>query len=286
MRRLLLLPFLLTGVAAAGDAFEERLRAFDEARPFALEPGGQARVNPAVEALVATGDIRAVGPLATYLLEAITAERRLKEGAHKTQQELADALARVETLTADLKRLELKEKAGDRTVGPAIEKRADERARREREFERLQKKLERIDRTITFLRELRERLADGCATVLKGLAGERVDAGVAGLRRSLDVADREQALFLVRILAASGLPHAEEQLLEILTHPKADEAVRRRAQYALAAHLSRRGAEALLLLWEREPDALGEHARHVLSLAARRRLESVVEARAWVATLP
>jgi hypothetical protein len=88
----------------------------------------------------------------------------------------------------------------------------------------------------------------------------------------------------VRILGESGVESAEEQLLEILSAPKADEAVRLQAQYALGSHLTRRGAEVLLRLWERDPKS--DYPRHVLSVAARRRLETIEDARAWVASLP
>lgn len=284
MRRFLLL--CLPAVALAEDAFPERLKAFEEALPFTLEAGGQARVYPAVEALAATGDIRAVAPLAAYLLETITSERRLFEDARKIQKEVADSSQRAETLTKELKQLELKEKAGDRTVGPAIEQRTSERSRCQRQCDQLMKSLEQIDRTIGFLRELRGRLADSCIALLKGREGAEAVSGIEGVRRALDPADRDQGLFLVRILAASDVEQAEGQMLEILSAPKADDAVRLRAQYALARHLTRRGAETLLRLWERDPERAGEHARHVLSLAAKRKLETLADARAWVASLP
>lgn len=284
MRRLLLL--CLPVVALAEDAFQECLQAFEAARPFTLEAGGQARVYPAVEALAATGDIRAVAPLAAYLLETITGERHLLEDARKTQKEAAESSARAETLTKELKQLELKEKAGDRTVGPAIELRVTERSRCQHQREQLMKVLEQKDRTIGFLRELRGRLADSCISLLKGRKGADAAAGIEGVRRALDPADRDQGLFLVHILGASDVAEAEGQLLEILSAPKAADAVRLRAQYALAKHLTRRGAETLLRLWERDPERAGEHARHVLSLAAKRKLETLADARAWVASLP
>ncbi len=283
--RLFLLSCLVS-VAAAEDAFQERLKALDEARPFTLEAGGQARVYPAVEALAATRDVRAVAPLAQYLLETITSERRLLEEARSTQREAADLSTRAEALSNDLKRLELKEKAGDHAVGPAIERCMSERLQCQRRRHELMKGLEQVDRTIRFLRELRDRLARDCAALLRDRAGQEATTGIEGVRRALDPADREQGLFLVRILAASDLDRAEEQLLEILSAPKADASVRMQAQYALAKHLSRRGAETLVRLWERDPQRSGERVRHVLSIAAKKRLETVADARAWIATLP
>ncbi len=284
MRRFLL--FCLVCVAAAEDAFQERLKALDDAKPSTLKAGGQARVYPAVEALAATRDVRAVAPLALYLLETITSERRVLEGARSTQKEAAELSARAETLSNDLKRLELKEKAGDHAVGPAIERCMSERLQCQRRRDELMKGLEQVDRTIRFLRELRDRLARDCIALLKDREGAEAAAGIEGVRRALDPADREQGLFLVRILAASDLARAEEQLLEILSAPKADAAVRTQAQLALGKHLSRRGAETLVRLWERDPERSGEQVRHVLSLAAKKRLETLADARAWIATLP
>ncbi len=283
MRRFLLL--CLPAVAAA-EEFTDRLRALDDARQFTLEAGGQARVYPAVEGLVLTRDVRAIPPLAAYLLETITSERRIIDESRSTQKEAADAWARGEALANDLKRLELKEKAGDRTVGPAIERCMSERIECQRQCEQLIKVVEQKDRTVAFLRELRVRLADGCISLLKDRTGAEAAAGIEGVRRALDPADREQGLHLVRILAASDLERAEEQLLEILSAPKADEAVRMSVQYALGKHLTRRGAETLVRLWERDAERYGDRARHVLSAAAKKRLETTADARAWIATLP
>jgi hypothetical protein len=284
MRRFLLSHLLLAFAALADDSFPEHLRSFEEARKVTLEPGGQARVNPAVEALVATADIRAVAPLASYLVETITDERRVSEDSRKVQTELAEAWSRGEALAADLKRLELKEKAGDRTVGPQIERCAAERAQCLAICDQRTKACEQYARTIAFLRDLRGRVAAGCTQLLKGRKGDEAAIGIESVRRPLDAADREQGLILVRILASSGVEGVEQQLIEILSAPKADPAVRLNAQYGLANHLTRRGAETLLRMWEKDPKS--EHARHILSVAAKRRLETVEDARSWIATLP
>jgi len=287
MRRL---PFLLLlafpTVAVADDQFPLRLQAFEEARAFTLEAGGQAKVYPALEALVATGDVRAIAPCASYVLETITSERRLFDDLRNLQKQIAESVSREEALDKELTQLDLKEKAGDRTVGPSIEERKSERAMLDRQVDRRTKEIEQIDRTIGFLRELRGRLVGNVITLLKGRTGDEAKTAVAGLRRALDVADKDQALVLVRVFGESELAEAEEQLLEILAAPKADSSVRLRAQYALVPHLTRRGGEALLRIWERDPKHAGEHAQHVLSLAAKKRLATIEEARAWVETLP
>jgi len=285
MRRHILL-LLLPAVAVAGDEYPLRLQDFEAARRFTLEAGGQARVYPAVEALVATRDVRAVEPLAAYLLETITSTRRTLEDIKQKQKEGEVAHQRADALTGELKQLNLKEKAGDRTLGPEIERRTAERVAAEGRFEQCRKEMEQLYRTVEFLGKLRDMLADDCVTLLKGRSGEEAATGIAAVRRALDVADREQALFLVRILAGSELPEVEEQLLEILSAPKAEDAVRLRAETALAKYLTRRGAEVLLQLWEREPARQGPRVQHVLSLAAKKRLDTIEDARAWIASLP
>jgi len=287
MRRIpLLLLIAPATVAIADDSFPLRLQAFEEARAFTLEAGGQARVYPALEALAATGDVRAVAPIASYLLETITSERRLLDNLRDLQKQIAGSASREEAIDKELTQLDLKEKAGDRTVGPAIEQRKSERALLDRQIDRRTREIEQIDRTIGFLRELCRRLVDGSIALLKGRTGEEVKVAIVGVCRALDVADKDQVLVLVRIFGESDLAEAEDQLLEILAAPKADSSVRLRAQYALAHHLTRRGAEALLRIWERDPKRAGVHAQHVLSLAAKKRLGTIEDARTWVATLP
>jgi hypothetical protein len=284
MRRLTIL--LLSAAAVADDGFPQQLQVFEEARKFTLEPGGQAHVYPALEGLVATKDVRAVGPLAAYLLETITSERLLLEQAHKLYGKMEDSAHRLEVLARELKQLDLKEKAGDRTIGPLVEQKKAEQAACASEGRLLQKDVEQIDRTVGFLQELRQRLAEGCVTLLQGRTGDEAAEGIRGVCRALDRADHDQALLLVRILGAKGVGGSEDQLVEILSDHKVGDAVRMKAAYALVPRLTRGGAGAILKLWERDPRRLGASASHVLSLAAKKRLATIEDARAWIATLP
>jgi hypothetical protein len=275
----------LACAASAQDVFPGHLRVFEEARARTLEPGARARVHPAVEELLKTGDVRAVEPLLRYLVETFAFERKLFDDTKDLQKRGSDALNRSRELERELGFLRLKEKAGDTSVGPEIQKRLDERDQKERLFERVRKETERFARTIDFVRDLRETLAVGVGSLLGRLEGDRIAVGLATARRTLDIAKRDQALYLVRVLRESRLKQAEPHLLEILAHPKADEAVLRAAQYALAPLMTRQGAETLLLLWERDPDGRGRHARHALGLAARRNLADPRAARAWIEKL-
>jgi HEAT repeat protein len=283
MRRLPTL-LLLAATAAADDAVPSRLADLEAARKITLDPGAESRVHAAVDALVATRDVRAVAPLSAYLAHTIAEERRLFEAVHALQVALATAFDRVEVLDGELKQLALKEKAGDASVGPAIAQREEERRNRQREVEQREQQLGRAGKNVEYLRDLRRRLRDGCVEVLKGLEGESADQGVAGVLISLRATDREQALHLVHILGACGLPQAELPLLDLLGH--SDEAVRNSALFSLASRGSRRSAEALVELWQRDPERSGTTVSHALSMAAGRRLATVEEARAWAASLP
>jgi hypothetical protein len=277
--------FLLVAATSAQDRFNETLRRFEKAAVRTPEPGAQATVYPAIEDLVATGDVRAVKPLLSLLVTTF----EIEQGLFKTNKDLrkrgAEAFERAKALDGELEFLRLKEKAGDKSVGPEIQKRVDERDKKTRYFEQVRAETTRIGRTIDFVRDVREKLADGCAQVLKGLKDDQLTAGLNGARQVLDIANREQALFLVRVLRTSGLKAAEPHLLEVFAHPKVDDAVLRAAQYAVAPLMTRRGAQALLSVWERDPEGRGKHARHALSLAASRNLTDLAAARAWVKTL-
>lgn len=283
--RSVLFALPLACIVLAEDSFPQRLRAFERARGKTLEPGAHAKVNPAVEDLIATGDVRAVTPLLKYLVETFVFETYLFEQSKQIQKKGAAAFDRMRDIDRELTFLRLKEKAGDETVGPEIERRLDGRRKQKQIFERMQQETTRATRAINFVRRLRDKVVEGSASILRGLSGPQADAGLVAARRALDVAKREQALYLVIVLRDSQLPQAEGHLLDVIAHPKADAAVLRAAQFALSRNMTRKGAEVLVRLWEQDPKGSGESARHVLSLVARKKLESVQEARAWAATL-
>jgi len=284
MRPIALL-LLVAAAASAQDPFAATLERFDKAVARTIEPGAHAKVNAAVEELVATGDVRAVEPLLRQLVATYEHEGVLFKAIKEAQRIGADALERENAIGTALGFLRVKEKAGDSTVGPAIQKLTDEQGEKRRLFSEKREESARLDRISVFVRELREKLLVGCVRVLKGLEGETVAAGLASARRMLDVANRDQALVLVRVLRMSGAKEAEAHLLEILAQPKVDGAVLRAAQYAVAPLMTRRGAETLLGVWERDPEGRGRHARNALSMAAKRNLGDLEAARAWVASL-
>lgn len=281
------IAFLLVATAAvwAQNPFAAILERFEKAAAQTLEPGAQARIDPAVEELVATGDVRAVKPLLRQLVATYERERILFKRVKETQQAGADAVERATDLEKELEFLHLKEKAGDSSVGPEIQKRVEERMKLQRVFDERRGETMQLDRTITFVRELRDKLIVGCAQVLKGLAGDALAKGLETTREMLDLANRDQALVLVRVLRLSGAKEAEAHLLDILAAKNVDAAVLRAAQYAVAPLMTRRGAETLLRIWERDPEGRGKHARHAMSLAAKRNLADLAAARAWAESL-
>jgi hypothetical protein len=284
MRPIAVLLLVAAG-AAAQDRFTETLKRFQKAAAQLAGPGARAKVYPAVEELVATGDVRAVKPLLILLVSTYQTEAGLFKANKALRRRGADAVERAMTLEKELKYLRLKEKAGDASAGPEIQKRVEEFDEKTRLFDHVREESMRVGRTIDFVRDVREKLAEGCAQVLKGLEGEQRNVGLNGARQALDIADREQALFLVRVLRQCGLKEAESHLLEVFAHPKIDDAVMRAVQYAVVPLMTRRGAEALLETWERDPEGRGRHARHALSLAARRNLADLAAARTWAKTL-
>jgi len=285
MRPIALL-LLLAAAASAQDPFTATLERFEkEGGARTLEPGAQTNVNAAVEDLVATGDVRAVTPLLQQLVATYERERILFKSVKEAQKVGADSVERATEVERELEFLRLKENAGDLSVGPEIQKRVDEQKKLARVFEEQRGATMRIDRAIAFVRDLREKLLVGCAQVLKGLEGGTLESGLGNARQALDLADRDQALVLVRVLRMSGAKQAEPHLLFILAHPKVDGAVLRAAQYAVAPLMTRRGAETLLRVWERDPEGRGKHARHAMSMAAKKKLADLEAARAWVESL-
>jgi hypothetical protein len=276
---------LVAAAVSAEDPFTAALERFERAVAKAAQPEAQATVDPAVAALVATGDVRAVKPLLSFLVTTFLLEDGLRKVDREARQREADATERIKTLDTEIGFLHLKEKAGDKSVGPEIRKRIEEHGRQLRVSEEARGEKARLGRTIGFVRGVREKLADGCARILKGLAEDQVAAGLDGARQVLDPANREQALFLVRVLRGSGAKQAEPHLLEVFAQPQVDDAVLRAVQYAIAPVMTRRGADVLLEVWARDPNGRGKHARHALSLAARRNLADLEAARAWAKSL-
>jgi len=289
MRALHWLP-LVCGVVLAEDTpevdpFVTRLQVFDTATRDLTRPGARGSVNPAIDGLVESKDVRAVAPLAALVPRSEAVEKEVLSMLRKQQRIGLEAHERIEVLERELELLRLKERAGDTTVGPEIQRRLDEKKEKERFFEERRSRSEHLARVLVFLREVRDRAADGCATILRECDADQVGAGFTRLREVFDVAATSQGLFLVRILRQSARPEAEAHVLDVLAHPKADPAVIRAATFALSGGLTRRGAETLLGLWERNPSSMGERVSHVLGLVARERLETIEEARAWVASL-
>jgi hypothetical protein len=284
MRPIALL-LLITAAASAQDPFAATLERFEKAAARTPEPGAHAQINAAVEDLVATGDVRAVQPLLQQLVATYERERILFKLVAATQKAAADAAERATAIERELGFFRLKENAGDPSAGPTIEKLVDEQKKQVRVIEETRGDVSRADRTITFVRDLREKLLVGCVQVLKGLEGEALEAGLGTARQVLGVADRDRALVLVRVLRTSGAKQAESHLLDVLANLKVDGAVLRAAQYAVVPLMTRRGAETLLRVWERDPEGRGKHARHAMSLAAKKNLADLEAARAWVESL-
>ncbi|MGH7162029.1 MAG: hypothetical protein ACREID_00990, partial [Planctomycetota bacterium] len=226
-----------------------------------------------------------LGPLARLLAEAMREQERVEEKVKRVQKRGADARERMLALDKEIAQLEMKERAGSADLGPQIEQRIRDKELALRDFDQVQLAVEDLSRQLAWTKELREKLAGICSAILRAQADATAAEGIAALRGALDVAVREEALFLVRILRAAESRAAAPALVDILSHPQADPGCVRAASFALAPLKDRSGTEALIRLWEREPETHGPYLRECLSIASGRRLETVAEARTWAATL-
>jgi len=283
--RAMLLLLVLAATVFGEPQIETALRRLNEVRVDALAPGARARVFPAIEKVSETGDVRGVAPLAVFMVEVILSEAKVEEAVRATTRRGAVAYERMQALDKEMVHLKMRQQAGAPDVGPKIEERKAEHARQRRIFEEVQQDVDRFDRSITLATDMREKLVAALVVLVKVLPADKVQVGLVGLRQALDVTDRLQSLYLVRILRASGRREATSHLIDVLTHTKVPTATRRAAASALAAAGDREAVKALIALWERDPDGLGAHVRHVLSLAARRDLATLATAREWAATL-
>ena len=277
---------LLAASVLAEDRYAAALQVFESARAEFAATGAQARLVPALQRLTALKDMRAMGPLAKALLETMTLENALREEARSVQARGAEAMDRTIALRQELEMLRKRERAGATDVAQQIHEREQELRSQTAIFERARTETERLDRRKRFALDLRSALAASAGTLLaEADDAESVEAGMRKLRQLLDVAQHEECLYLIGILRASDAKASAAHLIDILNHPKADEASVRAAASALARLRTRTGVDALLKLWERDPDGMGVNVRHVLSLAAERNLADLDAARGWAATL-
>jgi len=282
-----LLPLLLLALLArADDPFETTLKIFEDVAPNAFTPGSKSRVYPAVEAMVESADPRAVMPLVMLLVDTLTAQDRLQEEIKKAQTRAAEAYRRSQDIERELTVLRVREKAGAVDVGPKIEEREAALRREGAAFRQVREEADRFDRLIAFAKELRAKLSDGAAALLKSLGADKGGTVMPEMRRVLDISEERQSVYLALILRDSGLPSAAPHLLEILQHPKASEATRRHAISGIVPVATPAELEALLRAAEADTPPVRAHALHALGLKAQRPLATVDEARAWVGSLP
>jgi len=285
-----LASLVLCAVAAAGDPsgsdrLPALLKAFEEERARAFEAGARSGVYPALEALAATRDVRAVPPLAGLLADAVRAGPALQEAFRTVQKRGSQARNRLEEIGQKLALLREREKAGATDVGPEIRKLEAQRSEAARAFEQAQLEVGDLDRRRTYLDELREKLAVALTGVLAALRGDAAEGAIAALRGTLDMASREESLYLVRILRNSKVPEASRHLVEILEHPKAPAPTLAAAASAVVPLGDIDALRAVVRLWRRDPEGAGPQVQVAISLAAKREVRTPDEADAWIEAL-
>jgi len=267
---------------AKPDAFPPILAEFEAHRATAFDAGARSTIFPALEALTATRDVRAVGPIASVLADAIRADPRLQEAFRTVQKRGAAARDQLDSIGKELTLLEEREKAGATDVGPRIQRLEQERATLSRVFEQVQLEVGDLDRRKLYLDEFREKLSVACSQILGGLAAEQAERAILAVRGSLELSDPTESLHLVRILRDSKLPQASRHLVEIFEHPKAPVPARAAAASAAVALGDRDAWRAAVRLWRRDPEGAGPQVQVALSLVAKRPMVSPDDAEAWI----
>ena len=279
MRVLVLLA--LAGVLYADDSFDAAVAALGKVQGRTFEPGARSILNPVIEKLAECDDPRVAGALAGYMAYTLAGERKVDEELKVIQAAGAAANELIQAIDKELRHLVLRLKAGAHEVGPRIEELKLNRVRQERIFSNARAETSRLHRAVSFARELRDKVLVLGAGSLARQPKDRIEVGLRGVRRALDVKREAQALLTVRILRESRRVEAVPHLVDVLNHPGVAAGARRQAILALATHDDPRGIDALLKAWQRDPDGTGQHARYALSLVARRPLKDLDDARAW-----
>ena len=283
--RIALFALCLCGSALAADDYASAKAALDETRERAFEPGARARVYPAVERVAKSKDPRAVGALAAYIVFTLEGEAKTTKKMLRIQRRGADAHRRMGAIDKEIKHLNIRLKAGASEVGPRIEKLKAERGRQQAVFDQVRSDTDALGRAIGFGRELREKLAELSASVIASLERESQVAALKKLRERLDPKSEKQALLLVRILRGSRCKAAVPHLVDVIEYPTITSPVVRQASLALAGYGTKKAVDTLIALWAADEKRAGEHARYALSVAAKRPIKDLAEARAWSSSL-
>jgi len=283
--RVPLILLALGAVSLAQDPFDAAFKEFESIRDDFAASDARPKVIPAVDALVATGDARAAGPLAAFLVATLDKEAKTRETIRDVEAKGADAYGRMQVLEKQIDALERRIKAGQTKLTPERDRLLEERDAKVRAYHAVRGEVSRMSEGLPWLQELREAIAKGCEGVLQGLSGEALESAFAAVREQLALDDQRQALYLVRMLRNARKPESDRHLIAILDSPKATRATLRATISALSVALTPAGAEALMQLWERDPEGSGAQVRHALSMAARRDLASIDEAKKWIGTL-
>jgi hypothetical protein len=276
---------VLLAAAAAGEGFEKALEAFEKARPRVYARGNASEVNPALDALAAAKDARAIRPLAELVSGTFGEEDRIRAAARAAQKRGAEAADRLRTIEENLKNLEMQEKAGRTDLGPEILRLKDDKDRLTTVYREVELEVQDLVNDANYVKSLRERVVETCESILREVSAAEFPQACAGARSALDIGNPAEALYLVRILRARPSVESAAPLREILAHPGLSKPAFLAAALALAERKVPSDLRELVAIWKKDPEALGPHMREALCRAAGRDLKSVDDASAWVASL-
>ncbi len=171
MRHALVLLLLLPGAVLAQDKYRAAHDSFMSRRPYFYGAGARSLAYPAVEALIASKDPRAIVDLAAEIPESMKAEERVRKLVYTEQVRGSEAVLVASALEKHIVFLNDKLKAGGSDDGE-LAKKKEERASAERIFETVVKNVRDLEVRLEYIAELREKLAAGAVSLAKTLEGE------------------------------------------------------------------------------------------------------------------
>jgi len=275
------LILLLAAAALAGE--KELLERFRESVADGLGAGNLTNAQQAIEALGAEGGPKSVEALAKYVRETFEETRKQFELIAGYKLHGAEAFRTVERLGREIEHLEKRQQAGATGLDPQIEARKAEVAKSQRVLEGAKRDTTTSGRIIEQIGDLRQAAADTCSAMLARLEGEQFAAALAAVQAPADLGDETESLLLIRTLRHAKRAETAPVLLAIYTDPKTHGAARVEAACAVAFLGERDTIKKLLDGFDAADEAATNRLLHALSRHARRKLESLDDAKRWIA---
>jgi hypothetical protein len=279
---------ILAATATVAFADEKQaLEEFAKARQDPVSAAGRGRMAQATERLAKEGGAASVAVLGGFISDSDVAGAKLLLELREIKKRGALAVVDVDKYGRQIEQLHFRKQSGTTGLDPEIEACEAKLRRAGDVFEGVKAKASSLGRLYEQHQAARAACASACVEVLKRVPAKQVAAAADSLRAKLDVASEPQSLLVVWILRQAKRVEASSALLEIYSHPKSAARVRIEAACAVAALGD---LDSIRTLVGRLAGHLGsadeadrKRILHALSLAARQRLASLDDAKAWIA---